>query len=345
MSDPTSLSRRTGKKLLEATRPFAAESRVKSWWCVGATLFALGMALTSAAVLPWWPLRLAASLVGGLLFVRAFILFHDFLHGAILRGSAPAELLFRVYGLVALTPAGHWRRSHNFHHANVGKPIRSDNAEVSLLTSDVGSFPMMTTDAWTQASRWQRFRYRISRSPLTILGAYLTVFFGSLCVAPLLHDPRKNWESLLSLFAHGGVIALLWVYAGLPTLLFAFVIPFAIAAALGAYLFFAQHNFADMRIVPIDEWTHYRGALESSSYMKLGPIMRWFTGNIGYHHVHHLNALIPFYRLADAMVAIPELQQPAVTSLRPRDVVACLRLNLWDRETQQLVSYREAMTS
>ena len=76
--------------------------------------------------------------------------------------------------------------------------------------------------------------------------------------------------------------------------------------------------------------------------MKLGPIMNWFTGNIGYHHVHHLNSLIPFYRLPEAMAAIPELQSPVVTTLRPRDISRCLRLSLWDVPSQRLVTYRKA---
>ena len=154
MPDHTSRSPRTGKELLEATRPFAVESRIKSWWCVGSTFTALGAMLCSAALAPWWPLRVAASVVGGLLFVRAFILFHDFLHGSLLRDSRLAGALFYVYGLVALTPARIWRRSHNFHHANVGKPIPSDNATFSLFTSDVGSFPLMTTAMWLEASTW-----------------------------------------------------------------------------------------------------------------------------------------------------------------------------------------------
>ena len=91
-----------------------------------------------------------------------------------------------------------------------------------------------------------------------------------------------------------------------------------------------------------EEWTYYRGATESSSHMRLGLLMHWFTGNIGYHHVHHLNPLIPFYRLPEAMAAIPELEQPRMTSLRPRDILACLRLNLWDPEKRRLVSYGEA---
>ena len=341
----TSQSIRTGKDLFEATRRFAEEIRGRSWWCVGSTFIALAAVLTCAALAPWWPLRLGAAVIGGLIFVRAFILFHDYLHGALLRSSRFAKALFYVYGLVALTPPRYWRHSHNFHHANVGKPITPEQGAFSLLTSDVGSFPLMTTDMWRQASTWQRLRYRFTRHWLTIVGAYATVFLGGLCLAPLLKNPRKNWEGALALLTHGGVVAVLWVFAGFEALFFAFLLPYAIAAAAGAYLFFAQHNFQGMRILPVEEWTHYRGALESSSYMKLGPIMRWFTGNIGYHHVHHLNSLIPFYRLPEAMAAIPELQQPTVTSLRPHDVLACLQLNLWDPQSQKLVSYRDARNS
>ena len=97
--------------------------------------------------------------------------------------------------------------------------------------------------------------------------------------------------------------------------------------------------------MPADSWTYFAGALESSSYMQLSPIMSWFTGNIGYHHVHHLNPHIPFYRLPEAMTAIPELQHPTVTSLRPRDMLACFRSNLWKISTQRMVSYREAASS
>lgn len=231
---------RTGKDLLDATRPFAEEFRLRSWWNVVSTFLALGTALTMAAILPWWPLRIIASILGGLLFVRAFILFHDFLHGALLRRSRVAQALFYAYGLVALTPPENWRRSHNFHHANVGKPIVSDNDSFSLLTSDIGVFPLMTTDMWRRASTWQRLRYRVHRHPLTMLAAYVTVFLWSLCLAPLLQNPRKNWPSILALIVHGGVIAGVSWIAGFSAALFGFLLPFAIAAAAGAYLFFAQ---------------------------------------------------------------------------------------------------------
>jgi omega-6 fatty acid desaturase (delta-12 desaturase) len=135
----------------------------------------------------------------------------------------------------------------------------------------------------------------------------------------------------------------LWWFGGFSTALFGFLLPYAIAAFLGAYLFFVQHNFVGMKMLPADEWTPERAAILSSSHLDLGLIMRWFTGDIGYHHVHHLNRTIPFYRLAEAMQAIPELQGAAKkTTLMPRDVAACLRLALYDEQKDCMVSYREA---
>ena len=187
------------------------------------------------------PLQL--SILGGLLIVRAFILFHDFLHGALLRKSPFAKGLFYVFGMIVLTPPRHWRRSHNFHHAHVGKPITPEAGKFSLLTSNVGSFGLMTIEMWESSSNWQRWHYRISRHFLTLAFAYITVFLGSLCIAPLWNHPRKNWEGVLAILTHGGIIAALWSYGGFATAFFAFLLPFAIAAASGAYLFAAQHNF------------------------------------------------------------------------------------------------------
>jgi omega-6 fatty acid desaturase (delta-12 desaturase) len=115
-----------------------------------------------------------------------------------------------------------------------------------------------------------------------------------------------------------------------------------IASTLGSYLFFAQHSFRRMYVSSPEAWSFYRAALESSGFMRLNRVMQWFTGNIGYHHIHHLNVGIPFYRLPEAMAAIPELQSPITTSLALRDIVECFRSSLWDEERQRMVSYREA---
>ena len=165
MTGEKTFAARSGKELYEATRPFAKESLLKSWWCTGITFLLLAVVLTAPRVVPWWPARIALSAVGGLLLVRAFILYHDFMHGAILRKSRVAKLLFYVFGLAVLTPPQSWRHSHNFHHANVGKAIPVEEGKYSLLTSDIGAVPLMTTSMWERASWGQRLRYRISRHP------------------------------------------------------------------------------------------------------------------------------------------------------------------------------------
>jgi len=330
------------KSLHDATLPFAMESSLKSWWYTASTIILLAIVLSGAGLISWWPARLGLSILGGLLMVRTFVLYHDFMHGAILRKSRIGKLIYHLYGLISLTPPRSWRHSHNFHHANVGKPIPVKEGRVSLLTSDIGAVPLMTTDMWRQTSFWQKFRYRLSRHPITILFAYVTVFLFSICLLPLLTNPRKFWDGAVSLLVHGVIIAVLWLFAGIQVVLFAFILPFTFAAALGAYLFFAQHNFRNMKIMPTEKWSHFRAALESSSFLKLGPVMNWFSANIGYHHVHHLNSKIPFYRLPEAMEAIPELQHATVTTLWPSDVIDCFQLSLWETKSHRLVSYRDA---
>ena len=323
---------RVGRELLQATQAFAHESVAKSWWHVGSTFVLMILALTAAGNLPWWPLQLMCSVLAALFMVRAFITYHDYMHNAILRGLRLAWIIFRLYSAFALTPPRSWRKSHNYHHGNVGK----------LTAASIGAFPMMTTKAWREASSQQRMTYRFQRHPLVVLFGYITVFAFSICLLPLLRDPRRYWDSGLALVSHAGLIALLWYLGGFDTAFFVVLLPMTIASALGSYLFFAQHSFKLMHIISPEAWNFYRAALESSSYMRLNKIMQWFTGNIGYHHIHHLNVRIPFYRLPEAMAAIPELQAPVTTSLHPRDIIDCFNSCLWDEASQRVVSYRDA---
>lgn len=323
---------RLGRELLQATVPFATESLATSWRHVG-TAFALTLAsLVAAGALSWWPLRTVFAVLGALLMVRTFITYHDFMHGAILRQSRLASALFRVYGAFALVPARSWRRSHNYHHGHVGQ----------ISAVGVGAFPIITTRMWQEASPGERARYRATRHPLVVLFGYVTIFAFSITLLPLLRQPSKYWDSALSLLAHSGLIAALWAYGGFDMALFAVVLPMTLVSMLGGYLFFAQHSFKRMIILTPQAWTFYRAALQSSSYMRLNKAMQWFTGNIGYHHIHHLNVHIPFYRLPEAMAAIPALQSPVTTSLAPREIIDCFRSSLWDEDRQRMVSYGEA---
>jgi len=324
--------KRTGRDLFKATLPYSVESVKASSWLVGSTFAMLIATLFAAALAPAWPLRLLFSILSALLMVRAFITYHDYMHNAILSHSKPAWLLFRIYAALALTPPRSWKQSHNYHHGHVGK----------IAAASVGAFPVMTTDMWRDASLPARIGYRVERHPLTILAGYLTIFFISVTLLPLLRNPARHWDSLLVLLGHATLIAATWILGGFDTTFFVVLLPMTIASTIGSYLFFAQHSFEDMHILPADDWTYHRAAMESSSYMKLNKLMRWFTGNIGYHHIHHLNVRIPFYRLPEAMQAIPELQSPVTTTLSLRDIRACFKCCLWDEGLQRMVSYREA---
>lgn len=323
---------RIGEDLIRATAPFAVEQPARSWWYVASTFVLMIAALTSAGMASWWPLRTVLSVFGALVMVRVFITYHDYMHGAILSKSRLAWWLFRIYGALALTPPRSWKKSHNYHHGHVGK----------ISTTSVGAFPVMNTQMWREASLSERIWYRFQRHPLVVLFGYITIFFYSICLQPLLSEPVKCWDSGLSLLAHGTLIAVLWWFGGFDVAFFVVVLPMSIASALGSYLFFAQHSFKRMHIISPRSWTYYRAALESSSYMRLNMIMQWFTGNIGYHHIHHLNVRIPFYRLPEAMAAIPELQSPVTTSLSARDIMDCFKSSLWDENLQRMVTYGEA---
>lgn len=322
----------TGRALIAATRPFSKERRGESWWHLLSTLGVILGLLACAALMPYWPLQLAFSLLGAGVMVRGFIIYHDFQHGAILRGSKVAATILRVYGLIFLTPPRYWRETHNFHHANVS----------TIEGSSIGSFPIMTVEMYRRASPMQRFHYHIARHPLTYLLAYITVFFFSNALEPFLRNPRREWQCGLAIVVHVALIALLWITGGFATAFFAFLLPYAVASALGAYMFYAQHNFKGMKMLSPEEWSIPEASLKSSSWMKLNPVLDWMTGHIGFHHVHHLNSTIPFYRLKEAMAAIPELQNPPITTLRPSDVWGCLRLKLWDEAGERMISFHEA---
>jgi omega-6 fatty acid desaturase (delta-12 desaturase) len=320
---------RNSRQVALAVRPYAREQRLRSWWHLWSTIGVLGVLTAILRSEIPWQIRFLFSIISGLTIVRFFVLYHDHQHNAILKGSKFADAVMLAFGLATLNPPSVWNRSHDHHHGNNCKNFGAN----------VGSYPLVTVEAYEKSSVWQRLRYAAARHPLTIVSGYVTIFLFGMCVVPLAVNPKRHLDAALSIVCHAGI--LLWLASGrLEDLWFAGIIPFAISSAVGAYLFFAQHNFPGARLQPGREWDYVDAALHSSSYIQMGLLMRWFTGNIGYHHVHHLNPKIPFYRLPEAMSAIKELQAPVMTSLRPRDIAACLRLKLWDPVTEQHVPWK-----
>jgi omega-6 fatty acid desaturase (delta-12 desaturase) len=198
----------------------------------------------------------------------------------------------------------------------------------------------MTKNQFLKSSGSKRFNYLFMRHPLTILFGYLFVFFYGMCVYPFINKPREHYDCLIAAVLHVVIAAAIVHFFGWWALLFTQIIPHFIASAIGTYLFYAQHNFPTVSFSDKAGWTYEKAALESSSFMYTGPIMAWFTANIGYHHVHHLNARIPFYRLPEVVREIPELRKHKTTSLSPLEIIRCLRLKVWDVEAQRMVSLR-----
>ena len=318
---------RTGKELILATKPFAVDSTAKSWWCILSTAL-LWMAAIAGTL---WNFHLAGkiicSLLSGLLMLRLFVIYHDQQHNAILPKSRLAEALMKIFGILSISPSSIWRSSHNHHH----------NHNSKLRGSHIGSFPIMTKAQYLKSSRATRLEYLFMRHPLTILFGYFFVFLYGMCLAPFFNSPREHFDCLIAFVLHVAIGVTITFFFGWQALLLTQFIPYFITAAIGTYLFYAQHNFPGVSFFDRAGWAYEKAAMESSSYMKTGPIMAWFTANIGYHHIHHLNARVPFYRLPEVLNKIPELGKPKTTSLHPLDIIRCLRLKVWDVEAQQMV--------
>ena len=320
---------RTSREVVLHSKEYACEHTLLSWWHLLSTFTIIGFLSVLSILGESLLVKLSASFLLGLVLVRGFILYHDCEHGTIFRGSRLARYGLWMYGLLMLNPASIWRRSHDHHHRNNAK----------IYGASIGSFPVMTRERYSRASKGERAIYAISRHPLTIATAYLTVFLWGMCLRSLLSNPKLHWDSALAIALHGSLVVGVMLIDPAAAL-YLIVTPMAISTALGAYLFYAQHNFPAVKLRDRQDWDYYFAARNSSSYIQMGPILNWLTGNIGYHHVHHLNAHIPFYRLPEAMAGIEELQDPGVTSLAVRDIWRCFRLKLWDSELNRMVPFR-----
>jgi omega-6 fatty acid desaturase (delta-12 desaturase) len=315
-----------GKQLILATREFAKEFRNKSWFYTISTLLILFLSLTCTILPVNIFIKIACSIFSGLMILRMFVIYHDYMHEAILQRSPLAKAIFTLFGLYVLAPSSIWKLSHNHHHKNNSK----------LYGASIGSYPIYSKIKYQKCSNREKLSYLFSRHPLTILFGYLFTFLYGMCYQSFASNYKKHRDSLFALVFHFGGQCILFFFLGWKAWLLFSIIPHFVCGALGAYLFYTQHNFPGVIFSGNAEWTYEGAALDSSSYLELKPFWRWVTANIGYHHIHHLNARIPFYRLAEVMASYSELQHPKKVSFKPRDIMACFRLKVWDHEKQQM---------
>ncbi len=322
---------RTSKELILATKPFTIENRLQSWYEIAITILLISvfMAGTFAPI----PLlfRLLFSLGLGLLYVRMFVIYHDYQHHAILQKSKIAEFIMVAFGIYILAPQNIWKRSHDHHHGHNSK----------LTTAAIGSYPTISKNKFLKMSKAEQNLYLINRHPLTVIFGYFTLFIYWLNVKSFLQSPSRHVDSLIAIVFHLGMGTLIAVQFGILSFFVCWIFPFFVAFAIGSYLFYSQHNFPQAQFKENQDWTYDNAALTSTSFMQMPAIFHWLTGDIGYHHVHHLNSRIPFYRLKETMKNMPELQQVFTTSLNPIEIYKCFQLKLWDADKGKMIRLSE----
>jgi omega-6 fatty acid desaturase (delta-12 desaturase) len=281
----------------------------------------------------WLSLLVAVPAAGFL--VRLFMIQHDCGHGTFFRHRSANDWVGRAIGVLTLTPYDFWRRAHAVHHAGSGH----------LERRGIGDITTLTVSEYMARSPWGRLGYRIYRHPLVMFGlgpAYLFVLQHRLPVTLM----RSGWAPWISAMATNLAIAvaaavLIW-FIGIWAFLLVHLPIILLAASGGVWLFYVQHQFEGTFWAHTGEWTLHEAALRGSSHYDLPAILRWFTADIGVHHVHHLCSRIPYYRLRGVLREHPELA--AVSRLTLIQSLRCVPLVLWDERRQQLISFRESAT-
>jgi omega-6 fatty acid desaturase (delta-12 desaturase) len=311
---------RTGRSILEIVITAVPLAAI---WAVAWLLHGLGF---------WWA-ALLLTIPAALFLVRLFMIQHDCGHGAFFAERRANDWVGRIIGVLTLTPYDYWRQTHAIHHATSG----------NLDRRGLGAIETMTVEEYRAMTPMRRLGYRLYRHPLVMfgLGPAFVFFLMQRLPVGMMRNGWRPWASVLGNTAAiiVGLGGLIWLFGAAPVLLVN-VLTMLLAATIGVWLFYIQHQFEGAQWARNGEWQRDQAALTGSSHYDLPPVLRWFTANIGIHHVHHLSSRIPFYRLPKVLKDHPELQPMSriglVESLR------CARLALWDEQQGRLVSFREA---
>lgn len=276
-----------------------------------------------------WPLTIGLAALAGLFLVRIFIIFHDCGHGSFFASKRANNIVGFITGVMTLTPYRYWRWQHAVHHGTSG----------NLDHRGTGDIWTMTVNEYREATPWMRFRYIISRNPIVVfviapLGLFW--FYQRFAFDGASQRDRRSvlWTNLaLAVY----IVTMSWVF-GFWNFFWIQLVVTLVSSTSGVWLFYVQHQFEDTYWRKAEEWDYLNSAMQGSSYYKLPKILQWFSGNIGFHHIHHLSSRIPNYNLEACHEAEPFFQQ--VPELTLRSSVKSISLRLWDEESEKLVGYR-----
>lgn len=320
----------TQKAWRKAVTPYQNSDMKRSVWQLINTLLPYillwGLMLWSLRVSYW--LTLLLSIPTGGFMVRTFIIFHDCGHGSFFKSRKANEIAGFITGIATFTPYHHWRHNHAVHHATAGDLDRRGTGDVWTATvKEYLSFPS-----------WKRTFYRIYRNPFIMFMINPVILFGvghRFAGKNAQRRERMNvyWTNLILL----GILVLAHFSIGLKAYFLVQLPILWIGTAAGVWLFYVQHNFDGMYWERHAEWDFVKAGLEGSSFYKLPKLLQWFTGNIGFHHIHHLSPRIPNYLLERCHLENPILQVRPVTLLSS---MKSLTFRLWDEKSRRLVGYR-----
>jgi acyl-lipid omega-6 desaturase (Delta-12 desaturase) len=275
-------------------------------------------------------LTLALIIVAAGFLVRTFVVFHDCAHGSLFASKRANRWVGRFAGLLVLSPFERWRHDHAVHHGTSG----------DLERRGVGDIVTLTVDEYRARSPRGRLAYRVTRNPLVMfgLGPIIAMVIGPR-IATRAQRPRLRHSVLLTDVVIVSLVAVLSWLIGWDRLLLVWAPSALIAGSVGIWLFYVQHQFEDAYWQSADDWDYTEAALRGSSYLRLPRLLEFFTGYIGFHHVHHLNARIPNYNLPRAHRENPIFHQ--VPSLSLLDGLRAVHLKLWDPDRGKLVSFAQ----
>lgn len=314
----------------DAVTPYQNSSLWRGVWQLLNTLVpyaALWYLMYRTLIVSVWLAMPLALLAGGFL-VRVFIIFHDCTHGSFFKSRRANQWLGCLTGLLCFTPFQRWRREHSLHHASAGDLDRRGTGDVWTLT----------VQEYLEASRWKRFAYRLARNPFILFLLAPLVLFLVLERFPSSKDGRRERRSVYATNAALAlmVVALGWVFGWMAYLLLQLVV-IIVASSAGVWLFYVQHQFEGVYWERGEEWDYEKAALQGSSYYKLPLILQWFSGNIGFHHVHHLSPRIPNYHLEKCHRSEPLFQ--AVKPVTLLSSLKAFKFRLWDERRRKMVGY------